>query len=124
MSIFAREGNTHNIALKIAMSCHATVLRLQSILKIGTINTEARGKNKDIHGWAIKGINVGIVLKKLLPYIFTKRRQAQVAIEYCDECLVPTPKGGSKFGVRIPVEIQALRELLFDEMKKLNKTGK
>jgi hypothetical protein len=56
-------------------------------------------------------------IKLIQPYLLTKQAQAKLAIEFHETC-------AHVQGRKVPTEIVALRELLFEEMAVLNKKGK
>lgn len=80
-------------------------------------------KWKDRHTWIIaKKADVIYILKKILPYLFVKREQAEIAIRAIEE-KVSLPHGARAWNRPSEQEL-ARREDLYQRMRTLNKKGR
>lgn len=111
---------SYRLTLAVSMTHKPTIERLKSLLKVGSIthNKSASSKWKDSWSLHISGEDAVAVIRRLLPYLFTKRAQADLAIEYGEKCLHER-----RVGEWVSEEKELLRAVLAEEMQELNKRG-
>lgn len=104
----------------LTMTDRPTVVRVYDILRLGCLGnpTPETLKHKAKHHWAAGGADAASICKILLPYLFTKKPQAELVILYQRHCM---------FGPGINTlsdEQKELRESIVEQMTVLNKRGK
>ena|SRR5689334_17939432 len=67
------------ITLQVGMTCYPTLLRLQSILGVGTI-TERKDQTSRFWQMMMTHMSAETAIRKIYPYLFTKKRQARIAL--------------------------------------------
>lgn len=73
-------GNLY-LTVQIGMTCHNTLLRFRNIVGHGSI-VERGGQSSRFWQYTTMGRGAENVLRKLYPYLFTKRRQARIAFVF------------------------------------------
>ena len=106
--------------IMLTMTHEETVRHFKSIVKAGVVTKQSFSQSpnhKDKFVWICGNSTSAVLVVKLIePYLITKKRQAQLVLEFASKCIVGP-------GHRISVEIEALRSILFEEMKELNRKG-
>lgn len=69
-------------------------------------------------GLHLHGREAIAVIFKLLPHLVTKEEQAKLAVEFSEQCF--TESGNNK---PVPESIQIVRQLIYEDMRALNKRG-
>ena len=105
---------SYSVMLKVEMTHEETIIKLRRIWGCGGRH-DHKGTNKPAFGLQANGEQAIHIIRRLLPYLVTKRLQAELVIEYWEQC--QNAGGWSK---EITVEIQAHRELIYEELKRLN----
>lgn len=103
----------------LTMTHEATVQRVHSILKIGNVTrpvAKQANHHKQKFSWSLGGAPAILVIRLLYPYLFTKKPQADLAIEYAEKCMLGRGNKASE-------ATKILRQVLADEMRELNKRG-
>lgn len=103
----------------LTMTCKLTVSRFYDIVKLGSIRvpTAATSKHKEQHHWRSGGADAVSVCKILTPYLFTKKVQAEVIVQFSKDCMVSYSRK------LLTEEQRVLRELYLDRIQLLNKRG-
>jgi len=104
---------------KLTNTYHKAVHRLKDIVKVGTVFLviPSNPKAKDISVLVACGDSVIVVCQLLLPYLFVKKRQAEIILEFAKLPILFD-------GRRLSDETRIRRLILFDEIKELNKPGR
>lgn len=102
---------SYTLILKVDMTHKATINRLRMIFGCGGDYTHPGNKKQ---GYIVQwnGVEAYRILKLLLPYLFTKKYEAELGIEYWEKC---QNEGG--WEKKISNEIQVLREVIYEELK-------
>jgi hypothetical protein len=106
--------------VKIDMTHFATVRRVRQILGIGAVSDPRTSNNvngSDYITWFVSSDDAIYVCKLLLPFLFTKKRQAEILLAYWD---IPRLKGGKPQSDETIIKFH----ILHDEIRELNKRGK
>jgi len=123
------ENNTWNYTYKAALSFVNTNRRMSEIVSefMGTriYDSEYGSSGKTMYRVQKMGLEgVAELLKKILPYLEGKKKQAELVIEFCDKktsySVKDSPKTGKKGGNYIPKEEIELREKYYWKVKNLN----
>jgi hypothetical protein len=111
------------IYLKVAIDmCHeATVKRVHNILKTGyfrSLRNYEPNRNND-YKWRFDatGGDAIFLLKLLKPYVFTKKKQLDLALQWAEDCYIGK-------GARPTEEQKRLSEQYRLQMKDLNRRGR
>jgi hypothetical protein len=85
--IYVAKNNAYqnySLMVRVCMSDESTIRRLYSIFKVGSVYSyQPKKKNrKQMWNWACSSIEAKNVLAALLPYLWTKKKQALVAIAF------------------------------------------
>ncbi len=85
-SIWSRWPKRTNVAVEIKMTCLATVQRVNELvpgrLVPGHLSKNAWGEARQFR-WSIDTLGAEKLLMEILPYLVTKRKAAEAAIELC-----------------------------------------
>lgn len=112
-----RNQNTILPLVSIIMTDKPTLLEIQRIFKAGSITVRApKAGLKQQYHYTLLGAEIFPIVRRLLPYLRTKSKQAELMIEFGEKCFV-----GHTGGKKISLDMQILREILREEMQKLNK---
>ena len=73
-----------NLVLIVTNTHEPTIRRLAEMFGIGSIRCDKGGGNEaDAWRWSVSRRQAGWVIEALHPYIFTKSKDAELALEYC-----------------------------------------
>lgn len=117
-----KDGKKQSIRSEVTvnMTHEATVRRLHGLFRHGTVyfcpNTKA--KYKPTWRWRVCNLQAVAIVMQLQPYLFTKNEQAKLLIEFAEKCWLPNTGGQA-----VSEEVKILREVLYMEMRELNKRG-
>lgn len=105
--------------LVLIMTHGPTIQRAARILGCSYKRKRSRNplRHKDVYGIHLSAGPAIEAIRKLHPFLFTKQRQAEVAIEFYRQCHRPRGTGP------VPVEMAKLREKYFKQMAALNLKG-
>lgn len=111
------------LAIALGMCCRPVVSMFQN--RYGGCLNSRIGTNLLHHRWIITGKRCLFFLNDLYPYLIVKKPQAQLAFEFI-KTIMATGKESISIGreYRLSKEIQARRDQLLLEMRKLNNTDK
>lgn len=110
---------SYSAILSAEMSHHETINKLRRIFKSGYLYERKRNvKHSKTYTLQLNGFEAINVVRRLLPYLVTKREQAQLLIEYGEKC--QSERGNNK---AVSNEIEILRGLIYAELQVLNKRG-
>jgi len=124
----ARGGKGHyptdQLYLRVDMTHSETIERLKVMTKTGAIirlkpSTSSLGK-KPMYRWYARDISAAAVLRRCLPYMCTKREQAEVAINYADLKALSHPGGQHP----TPPILRRLRQKAAAKLKSINRGEK
>lgn len=113
-------GSNITPAIMVTMTHEATIRRFQQIVKIGRVyknDFKQSPNHKFKYTWNQCGGPSVLVIRLIQPYLFTKKAQADLAIEFADKCMLGRGR------VTVSEEQQILRRVLVIEMRELNKRG-
>lgn len=117
ISIFKIGKSSYSVVLHVGMSHKETIARIRTIFGDGQIREDKQPQGrKTMYVLRLYGKRAVEIVKRLLPYLFTKKRQAELVIEFDEKC--PTDRGK-----QITDEVSILRELIYGEVRDLNKRG-
>jgi hypothetical protein len=106
--------------IMFTMTHRETVEHFKSIVRTGTVFSQGfpqSPNHKEKFVWLSANTTTAIFVIKLIePYLITKKKQAQLVLEYAAKCL-------TNKGEKITLEVKALRLVLLEEMKELNRKG-
>lgn len=116
---------TYRPAIRVSNTNIDALKRIRNLFKRGIIykgKREEKANHKIAYQWCVDTLNAIAIAKMIQPHLIIKRKQCDLLLEFYDKCMNHTKKkwGGSN---KIPNDIQILREIMFDEMCKLNKRG-
>lgn len=106
-----RSRPSYSLIVKIDMTHEPTIRRLGQIL--GYSLSYYKGSSTKKQSWIVQwnGAEAYRVLKLLEPYLFTKKHEADLGIEYQEKCT------GVFNGTGVPESIDMLREIIYKELK-------
>lgn len=72
------------LILRVKMTHRATIERLHSLFRRGTVSHCRRrsARHRDSFNWQVGGADAHVVLAAILPFLFTKRGEANLAMEF------------------------------------------
>lgn len=118
-----RSQRTGTMFVAVAMTHLPTIERLKQLTRVGNIYVQYRnGNHNDVHTWRVQGIAAAFVLRSCLPFLFTKRHQAALALQYSE--LVAQTKYPRSGGGSIPESVRLEREGIRSQILSLNKKGR
>ena len=80
--------------------------------------------HKPIHVWRLRNHETLSIIPQVLPYLIIKRRQAEIALAFCDKPDFRRRRGHKGRGIpTLPPAEVARREALYRESRQLNKRG-
>lgn len=110
---------SYTLGLSIEMTHLSTIQKLRRIFGCGKQYERHRNKrHRKLYQLQLHGKEASDAIRKMLPYLVTKREQANLAIEYSERC--QTEPGNNQ---PVSVEVQNLRQIMYEEMQELNKRG-
>lgn len=107
---------SHNLRLQVGV-CHLESLeRLKGIFGVGGIYLAAQrsAKQNEAYTWVVTGLDAIAVIKHIMPFLVTKRVEAQVALR-----MEPLLGFTYKFRQRVDPEIVRQREEICKELRDL-----
>jgi LAGLIDADG DNA endonuclease family protein len=111
---------THMLRLQIKMGHKETIERVAGLFGIGNIFLTSDEKWNDQWAWIAQGPQVADVLSKLRPYLVTKAREVDVALEFAELPKTPLPSPGQPRGTkRITDEMWNEREMYYKKLQEL-----
>lgn len=115
-------SRTWTPCLQVSMCHEITIRKFHQILKKGKVYPKgARFAHwRDEFVFLSHGEEAVANIKAIQPYLVTKAAQAILVLEYHEKCMSQKYGNGNK----IPVAMQALREVLMEELHELNKRGR
>lgn len=104
------------------MAHEATIYKLRGIFggTLGFMKPKNSSKHRPTFRWYVGDLKSEAALRKMLPYLVTKKKQAELAIKYREECCRIVLVGR---GVTNDAATVQLRQKFFDELKHLNTRG-
>ena len=108
----------YRLAFEINMVHKETILRIFDILKVGSIfkKTSKNPKARISWVWKVNCSNAKIVLKLLYPYVVTKKKEFEIALQFIN--LLRTDKSNV---TKFTKEEMKLREKLYLDLKEAKK---
>jgi len=107
----------YNLVIKVTMAEGKTINRLHNIFSVGHIS--AYKKNKYNHApaisWFVTSLEAERVLRRVMPHIFTKRKEAKLALEFMKI------HGQKRGKVRTPATIIKKKDQFYRKMRELKK---
>lgn len=79
-------------------------------------------RHRTAHIWTVRGLAVAPLVEAVLPYLVSKREQAQLLLDLRAMTKVGSPKG--QFGTRQTPEVYAARMALYERAQLLNRRGR
>lgn len=112
-----RRKRSYYIQVSIGMTHLPTIQHIRRTTAVGFFvrSVPKNPKHRTCYYWTARCKNAAMWLRKLLPYLVTKKRQAKIALEY-DSLMMP-------IGKRIPNINRQKREALIRRWRALNKKG-
>lgn len=106
-----------DLVLKVSMTDETTVRRLHDLLEVGSVTVDDKKPegHKTSYNWTCRTGDAQQVLRKLYPYLLTKRHEALRAIEFG---FLETARGGR---VRTSDELTAARRAFYEELRELKR---
>lgn len=110
-------GNT----LRIRFADEQTIRWLQETFGIGCVYAESNGRYQTMWNWQVSGKQCAEVLKVILPYLRTKRRQAELVLKFRERIeTYKQPRDARGRGLPIDDEENRKRLAIIDEIHRLN----
>ena len=117
ISIFKVGKDSYSIVLHVGMSHKETINRIRTIFGDGQVREDKQPKGrKTMYVLRLYGKRAVEIVTLLLPHLFTKKRQAELVIEFNEKC-------STDRGKQITEEVSILRELIYGEIRDLNRRG-
>lgn len=86
----------YRIYLKVSMGDRKTVARLRKLAGVGVVYANAKSKWNDSFSWTVPPAELPALLEELLPYLVTKKKEAQLGLQFCRRPLwQPGGRGGA-----------------------------
>lgn len=111
-------NDRHALYLKVTMGDKPTVDRLHKLFGIGSVQINIQKKYNTAWSWLCCSRDAGIALRKLLPYLVTKRAETLLAIEFDALPLYP---GGSH---QVPQHILIKRHKLYEKVRNMKPSAR
>lgn len=78
-----KRDTTYHLRVEIEMSCEETIKKCKTIFGSGSIHSRQRNeRNKKIYLWCVSGSEAFYTLKAAIPYMVTKKSQADCGIKF------------------------------------------
>ena len=105
---------------------HKSIHHFKDIIGCGTITpvTPDNPNGKDYLQLMVNGDSAIITCQLLIDYLYTKRRQAELILEYSKLPVTYEPRVGQHGGLTLSEDLRIKRLILNDEMKELNEKGR
>lgn len=110
--------NYFGATVVIGMTDEATIDWVDARFPGGRATRRQKAQYKVVHLWSIHNARAAALLTAVLPYLVTKRRQAELVIAFGDDL-----RGTRGHGVRLTDEETARRLALYEETRQLNHRG-
>lgn len=117
-----RKTLSFQVRISVRMTHNETIRRLGRIFG-GTIKgAKARDpkRHRPTLDWYVGDLLTVDVLTKVLPYLTTKREQADLVLEFRQRCFPKLPGGR---GATCPDDLVKLRRKYFERLRELNRKG-
>ena len=103
-----RESPSHRLEVNVANTDHDTILRLKRIFGVGAVHGRKRGNYLKVWNFCVTGSDAKKVLDLVTPYLFTKRKEAQLAEDFYEllECT-------KQQGRLLPIDVVAQRDAYY-----------
>jgi hypothetical protein len=126
---------TWHAIVRVANTDEAMIAKLRELtVSLGsTHKIHERRKNRAsvVYHWHATSRQALVFLRAIRPYLVTKRRQADLAIAFCERVatrtgysVLKTDPGQPFKGSQLSLEEVAARRAMYDEMKELNRKGR
>ncbi len=116
---YYKDNPSYSPLIRVEMTHEETISRLRRIFGCGgSYSRQGKENWKATHTIQVNGRESIHVAKRLLPYLVTKRRQAELIIQFSEQC-----QNGGGMEKTISPEVQTLRTIIYDELKLLNRKG-
>ena len=114
------EHSLGQIFLRIIMTSQKTVERIKEISHVGSIRQlpPQKSHHKTAYSWQAESREAAGVLRRCLPFLVTKKSQAELALEDAEITRLQ-PRG-----LTVPFGLRARREKLRESMRQLNAKGR
>lgn len=110
------------LRIRVNMTCLGAVLRLKKIMSQGWVNSRDRSDGgKRIHVWSCDGERSVGVLKRMLPFLVVKSREAKLALKFMEFQRKSVPESAGQKGASYSVLKK--RQAFYEKMLSL-KTSK
>lgn len=119
-----RMSTGFQVKISVRMTCERTIRRLFDLYG-GTFKLclpKNPQKHRTCYEWYVGDLKTFEVLCKLVPYLVTKQDQAQLVIEYRNNCY-PEPERGRFRGRSCTQELVQMRFSYYEALRELNKRG-
>lgn len=117
-----RTTPSFQVRISVRMTHEPTIRRLHAIFG-GTV-TVAKARDTERHkpafGWYAGDLLTVEALKKIRPYMTTKKKQAELVLEYRERCCPPRRLGR---GMPCKASLVQMRQRYFDRLSVLNRKG-
>lgn len=120
---FRRKYNIFKYAcyIEVTNTNKDLLIYLEKVTQIGRIELGRKGneKHKNAHVWRLNKNEIKGFLIQIQPYLIIKRKQCKLMLEWLNGNASKRYAGAN----RLPIEIEVERELIWEEMKELNRKG-
>jgi hypothetical protein len=113
-----RKHPTYRLCLSLVQNCHRTVTRFQDVLGLQACLVEVRRtlqQNRQVYDLRYDGIHALRVLHLLMPYLVRKAVEAEVAIDFWNDCAMGVLPGSNG----LPESVWKAREQYYKKLQRL-----
>jgi len=107
----------YGLEVSVKMVDKATIERLKELFPDCSIYTERSSRGYLFYRWCVFGETASEILEEMLPYLVTKKDQAELAIEFIEMGKEP----GRHLNGRLPEGVNDIREDMFLRLKDLKR---